>query len=142
MSKDGKDSKDLLQRIALVLAGAAMFLVFVALAAGHAHASPIQPDIRRLVEEPQGPPQKFEPARAGWNGPESASPTGGSTRELLQAAQVRAVHRTLALAVTPDPKALAGIFLLIVLLRKLRTSRERKPETPAIGPEWQMPQAA
>jgi hypothetical protein len=125
-----------------------MFLVFVALASGHAHASPIQPDIRRLVEEPQGPPQKFEPARAGWNGPESASPAGGTTRELLQAAQVRAVRRTLALAVIPDPKALGAIFLLIVLLRKMRITRERKPEAPstpsapAIGAEWQMPQAA
>ena len=138
----------MLQRIALILAGAVMFLVFVALMAGHAHASPIQPDIRRLVEESQGPPPKFEPARAGWNGPENASPAGGTTQELLQAAQVRAVHRTLALAVTPDPKALGAIFLLIVLLRKLRTSREREtgkpeaPATPSIEPDWQMPQAA
>jgi len=122
-----------------------MFLVFVALAQGIAHASPIQPDIRRMVEEPQGPPMKFQPARAGWNGPESPATTGGSNRQLTQAAQVRAVRHTLALVVTPDPKALAAIFLMIVLLRKLRSARERRPQapsSPSIGPEWQMPQAA
>jgi len=129
-----------------VLAGAVMFLVFVALAQGEAHGSPIQPDIRRLVQQPQGPPPRFEPARAGWNGPESGLATGGTTRELMQAAQLRAVRRTLALAVTPDPKALMAIFLMIVLLRRLRKMRE--PAAPAtrpaeaLRPEYQVPQAA
>src|SRR3954470_323990 len=120
-----------------------MFLLFIAFTNGIAHASPIQPDIRRLVEEQKEPPVKFEPARAGWNGPESSS-TAASTRELAQAARIRAVRRTLALAVIPDPKALGAIFLMIVLLRKLRTMRERKGQTPQAPsiPEWQMPQAA
>ena len=118
-----------------------MFLVFVALAQGSAHASPIPPDIRQLADQPQTPPQRFEPARAGWNGP-IATPASGSPLEAAQAAQIRAVHRTLELLFTPDPKALLAILAMIFILRKLRSRRESKPQAPAVGPEWQMPQAA
>ncbi|MBI2678178.1 MAG: hypothetical protein HYX28_05310 [Candidatus Koribacter versatilis] len=140
--RNGVSSKRLLKRIAIVLAGAAMFLVFIALAQGRAHASPIPPDVRKLAEQPQGPPPKFEPARAGWNGPESGPPPALPT-EFSAAARVRAVRRTLALLMTPDPKALLAIALLIVVLRVVRAREERKARKPAVQPpEWQVPQAA
>lgn len=135
-------SERLLQRIAIVLAGAVIFLLFIAMAEGRAHASTIPPDVRKLAKQPQGPPPKFEPARAGWNGPESGAPPT-LPAEFSAAARVRAVRRTLALLVTPDPAALLGIGLMILLLRKLRSREERKPRKPAAQPpEWQLPQAA
>jgi hypothetical protein len=135
-------NKRLAQRIVAVLGTTAVFLLFVALVQGGAGATPIQPDVRQLVEQQQEPPPKFEPARAGWNGPETAS--GSSLPlELTRAAQTRAVRRALAIVVTPDPRALAMILLLIVLLRKLREKRETPALAPAERrPEWQMPRAA
>jgi hypothetical protein len=141
-----KDDKHLLRRIAIVLAGAALFLMFAALAQGTAHASPIPPDIKRMLAQPQTEPVKFEPARAGWNGPEMTPATLPAA--LSSAARVRAIHRTLALVMTPDPRAVFAILAAIVVLRKLRSMRERRSEReagPKIDPqdgEWQMPQAA
>src|SRR5205085_7116922 len=111
---------------------------------GRAHASPIPPDVKKLAEQPQGPPPRFEPARAGWNGPE-ASPPPQLPAEFSAAARVRAVRRTLALVMTPDPRSVLAILAAIVLLRLMRVRRERKPagKTPAAQPpEWQLPQAA
>jgi hypothetical protein len=140
--RNGISGKRLLKRIVVVLACTAMFLVFIMLSRGRAHASPIPPDVRKLAEQPQGPPPKFEPARAGWNGPE-ASPPPQLPAEFSAAARTRAARRMLALVMTPDPMALLGILVVIVLLRVMRKRRDARPQAPAADPpEWQLPQAA
>jgi len=135
-------SKQLIKRILVVLAAVTMFLLFAALS--QAHATPIQPDIRQLVQQPQGPPPRFEPARAGWNGPESTPPSvAGLQLELTAAGRAQIARQALHLVMIPDPRALAAILASIVLLRKLRSLRDARlqPAT-AREPEWQMPRAA
>jgi len=120
-----------------ILTGAAMVCLLVSLA----HATPIKPDVRKLVETPPAAPAQYEPARAGWNGPETSP--GQLAMAAAQEAHVRAVRRALATVVIPNPWAWAGILLMIVVLRKLRTMREAKAPVAAPGePEWQMPRAA
>lgn len=135
------NGKRLITRILAVLAAAAVFLLFVALAQGSAGATPIPPDVRKLAEQPQEAPPKLEPARAGWNGPETSATS--SLMSAAQAAHVRAVRRALAIVVTPDPRALAAILAMILLLRKVRATREAQAAAvPAPAAEWQLPRAA
>ncbi len=137
-------SKQLVKRILVVLSAAAMFLLFAALS--KANASPIHPDIKQLVNEPAGPPPKFEPARAGWNGPESTPPSvAGLPLELTAAGRAEMVRQALALVMIPDPRVLAAILASIFLLRKLQSLREARAAAPPSQPQdgdWQMPRAA
>lgn len=126
-----------MQRIAIVLGAAVLFLLAVP-----SEATPIKPDVRKLVEQPQTTPPPYEPARAGWNGPETSP-----ARQALAAAEqahVRAVRRSLAVVVTPDPRAWALILATILLLRKVRSPRPARAVAgeAAREPEWQMPRAA
>jgi hypothetical protein len=135
-------SRQLCKRILVVLGAAAMFLLFAALT--QAHASPIHPDIKQLVKEPAGPPPKFEPARAGWNGPESAPPSvAGLPLELTSAGRAQAIRQALALVMIPDPRVLVAILISILLLRKLHGMREERAAKVATNDgDWQMPRAA
>ena len=124
-------------RIGVVLGAAVLFLLVAP-----SEATPIKPDVRKLVEQPQAPPPPYEPARAGWNGPETSP--GQQAMAAAQQAHARAVHRSLALVVTPDPRAWLVILAMIVLLRKARSMREARglPAEAQRDPEWQMPRAA
>ncbi len=132
------------KRITLVLGALAFLLAFFVMMAGaKAYATPIRPDVRQLVQQPQGPPAKFEPARAGWKGPETTT-AAALPMELTREAQIRAVRHALWAVLTPDPKALAAIVVLILLLRKLRMDKDRqeRPGTPVEAPDAELPQAA
>src|SRR4051794_11163116 len=86
-----------------------------------AMATPIQPDIKKLLSTPR-PNQHFAPARVGWNGPEVATVSA----EALPAAQLgalgiqRDLRPTLIQLVTPDWRVFLGLGTLIFLLRQLR----------------------
>ena len=96
-----------------------------------AQATPIRPDIRKIVYEPQqDSTSQWVPARAGWDGPEmarsqtpalSASFAAMSGRE-----QERARLAELISVATPDPRAVLGIAALIFLLRLLRKQDEKR----------------
>ena len=140
-SNPSVSSRRLAKRIALVLGTVAFVLAFIVLMAeGKAHATPIRPDVRQLVQ-PQGPPVKFEPARAGWKGSETSA-AASLPMELTREAQVRAARHAVWTVLTPDPKALVAIVVLILLLRWARAQRDRqeRPGTPVEDVE--LPQAA
>jgi hypothetical protein len=94
-----------------------------------ASATPIQPDIKKLLSTPL-PPRHFAPARVGWNGPEAAPAV-----EALPAARFgnltpqRDMKQALIQLATPDWRIFLALGTLIILLRQLR-----KRGTPSYAP--------
>ena len=86
-----------------------------------AAATPIQPDIKKLLSTPR-PTQHFPPARVGWNGPEAAT----TSAEAIPAAQLSSFasqnnqRQSLARIATPDWRIFLALGALIFLLRMLR----------------------
>jgi hypothetical protein len=95
-----------------------------------ARATPIRPDIRKLVAEPSQETIQFAPARAGWNGSEAAVNnaqfTNPSVERLTPAAAKREVRASMLAVAVPDWRIVAAILALIVLLRIAR--RKGRPE--------------
>lgn len=95
------------------------------LAALPAQATPIRPDVQRLLAEPQTPSQ-FVPARAGWHGSETPAPPRVAQGQLDGAASARAVRASLLAAAIPGPWAVLAIAAAILLLRWMRLNRDRQ----------------
>jgi hypothetical protein len=96
----------------------------------NASATPIRPDIQKVVSESQNPAAEFPPARAGWNGPEAASNTQNPNPTLEKIgpqASARAVRQSLFAVAIPDLRFLALIALVILLLRRIRKHTSRQP---------------
>jgi hypothetical protein len=118
--------KRLARRIGITLALTAGLCIF--LSAIDAQATPIRPDIKKLVAQPQqDSAAQFMPARAGWEGPEMAR-NGRLDNPALEdsAAATRAWRAALMAAATPDPGAILGILALIFLLRVLRGREQER----------------
>lgn len=121
--------KRLLKRITIALALATG--LFIVLAAGEANATPIRPDIRKVVSESQTRPAPMAPARAGWNGPEM-QPEGRTIPALDPAVTLRANKAALLSAAIPDPRALFAVLIVIILMRALKKiNDEQKRRQPA-----------
>jgi len=102
-------------------------LGLLALAAGLAQATPVQPDVRKLLAEPQRTQVQFPPARAGWHGPEG--PVEANLNPLLRsitpAATAKAVRASMLQVLVPDSRMLAAILGMIVILRRFVRYRRR-----------------
>ena len=123
----------LLRRVLLVF-GFAVAACLV-LAALDADATPLRPDIRKLVAQPRDTMQ-FAPARAGWDGPESgrndAGETGPTSAELTMAAAQRSSRAALLTAALPDLRLVVAIVAAILMLRLLRWNHEREMRRAAV----------
>jgi len=99
----------------------------LALSAPWSPATPIQPNLEKLLQESEKPPLDFPAARAGWNGPEMMRNSNALFNPELEALRSgpspRTVLAALAAAATPDPRAVAGLVALIFLLRRARRNR-------------------
>jgi hypothetical protein len=99
------------------------------LAAVNADATPLRPDIRKLVAQPRETMQ-FAPARAGWDGPETARDDAGAggptSAQLTMAAAQRSSRAALLTAALPDPRAVIAIVAAILMLRLLRWRHEHE----------------
>ncbi len=113
--------KGLLKRILVTLAAACGFVLL--LGAMNAYATPIRPDIRKIVAQPQQDTAQATPARAGWDGPEM--PSAPITMSAA-AGVARAERAELISAATPDPRVVLGIAALIFLLRLLKNQDEKR----------------
>src|SRR5690242_11529260 len=60
----------LMKRVVVVTVVAAGLLTFLG---ATSHASPIRPDLKKLLSQPIEQMPQYVPARAGWNGPEISS---------------------------------------------------------------------
>lgn len=105
-----------------------MAACLVVLPAKNSHATPIKPDVREVLSKPTPQPNAFPPARAGWDGPEltRTSPMANATYDQLgPSGTARQVRESLMSAFIPDYRALAGITLVIMLLRRIVVARRR-----------------
>jgi hypothetical protein len=93
-------------------------------------AVPVKPDLQKMLKQQDHRPRYFEPARAGWNGPEMKRPEDASPNPVLEAygpkATTRAIRAALIAAAIPDPKAVIAIAVIIMLMRLLRNVQERR----------------
>ena len=94
-----------------------------------ADATPLRPDIRKLVAQPRDTMQ-FAPARAGWDGPETARDDAGTagptSAQLTMASAQRASQAALLAAALPDPRAIIAVIAAILMLRLLRWRHEHE----------------
>ena len=101
-------------------------------------AVPVKPDLDKILKQQDQHMRHFEPAQAGWNGPEMQRPQEASPNAVLEAygpaATVRSVRAALLAATIPDPKAVVAIAILIVLMRIMRQLQERRRDTAAVVP--------
>jgi hypothetical protein len=120
----------------------AWLALVVAVLGVQAFAVPVKPDLEKILKEQQQRPRHYEPARAGWNGPEMVRPQESSPNPVYEAygpaSTARAIRASLRAAATPDPVALLGIGMLILLLRVVRSQGQRKAAVVAIGPQAKM----
>jgi hypothetical protein len=112
--------------------------MFLALATVPIHATPIRPDVQRLLAAPPAPAQ-FVPARAGWHGPETPAPVRGLNGQLDRASSARAVRASLLAAAIPDPWAVLAIGAAILLLRWMRLKGGRQQLSRSL-PEQESPE--
>lgn len=92
------------------------------------YATPIKPDVREVLSKPTPALNAFPPARAGWDGPElprTASLSNGTFEQFGPAGTARQVHDSLWAAFIPDYRALAGLMLVTMLLRRIVVTRRR-----------------
>lgn len=89
-----------------------------------AAASPIYPNIQKVVKESEASPAQFVPARAGWDGAET--PKDQIRTDLDATAILRGNKAALLTAAIPDPRAIFAVILVIILMRMLRRIQEQQ----------------
>ena len=105
--------------------------LFIFLSVGDANATPIHPDIRKVISESQTTPVHMAPARAGWNGPEM-KPETRTIPGLDPTVTLRSNKAALITAAIPDPRALLAVAVVILLMRALKKiHEEQKKRQPA-----------
>jgi hypothetical protein len=108
---------------------ASMLIVVLAAAAA---ATPIQPDLQKLLSKPRSAQQWFEPARAGWEGPEtqtSGLPRSSFVLEKFGPAETARMARANFLAAAvPDLRIWASLGALILLLRRRNRATPKAAE--------------
>jgi hypothetical protein len=95
--------------------------MLILMLAATAAATPIQPDLEKLLSKPHSEQQHFEPARAGWDGPETGFTPARSSFALEEFGPVetaRIARASFVAAAVPDPRVWACLCALILLLRK------------------------
>ncbi len=105
---------------------------------GSAAAVPVKPDLEKILNQQEHRRRTFEPAQAGWNGPEMQRPQDVAPNAVLEAygpaATARSVRAGLIAAAVPDPKAVVAIAVLIILMRVMRQVQERRKQVGAVMP--------
>lgn len=96
------------------------------LATSRAFATPIEPDIRKLLQERQQQAPPIGPARVGWDSASRVETTNPSLETLGPVATQRAVRSSFLAAAVPDWRAAILAMVVILLLRILHhRSNER-----------------
>ena len=99
---------------------AGLFL-FLAAMNVDADATPIRPNLRKLISAMDGSQAKAQPARAGWDGPEMPRNDLARVSPALDpAVTLRANKAAILAAAVPDYRAVLAVVLIIFLMRMLR----------------------
>ena len=93
-----------------------------------AFGTPIHPDIKKLIKEAQQPPVQYQPARAGWNGPESTPPNeiNPAYESILAMDSPAGVRNQMLDLATPYWPTWLAFGLIILLLRLLRADQKNR----------------
>lgn len=107
-------------RILLAVTLAMFFLI----AFLNARATPVQPDLNKILAQPHTAAKPFPPARAGWKGPETPPSPQEAPHPILErlgaTAQKRQMDQALRAAAIPDPRAVAVVLATILVLRRIK----------------------
>jgi hypothetical protein len=116
-------------------AAVAGMLIFLVLSSVNSPATPIKPDVQRMIRESQQAQQPFIPARAGWNEPSATTAAlHNPVLASLTGDRVQQEYReTLMSVATPDPWILVALGMVIVLMRKLRSIEARRKSAAAVA---------
>ncbi len=113
-------------------------LMLLVLTAATCYGVPIKPDLQKILKQQEQKPRHYEPAQAGWNGPEMVRSQEAAPNPVYEAygptSTVRAIRASLLTAAKPDPVALAGIGLLILMLRLARNERSKRESAAVVVP--------
>ncbi len=122
-----------IKQFRLVIALLALFAF-----AGTAFALPVKPDLNKILNQQEHRRRNFEPAQAGWNGPEMQRPQDAAPNAVLEAygpaATARSIRAALMAAAMPDPKAVIAIAVLILLMRIMRQVQDRRKRLAVVVP--------
>lgn len=118
--------------------GLAIALAALLGCAATAFAVPVKPDLEKILKQQEQRNRPFEPAQAGWNGPEMQRPQDAAPNPVLEAygpaATARSIRAALTAAAIPDPEAVVAIAVLIMLMRIMRQIQERRREHAVVVP--------
>ncbi len=115
-------------------------LAFLILSAVQSQATPIRPDLQKLIKQSGQGQQMFIPARVGWNEPATTSAAKNPMLESLAGEKWRAELRDeLATIATPDPWIAVALVMLIFLMRKLRSIEAKRNRAQATAIVIEMP---
>jgi hypothetical protein len=117
-----------------------------ALSLSSANATPIKPDMKKLLAAPPGSTIQFAPARAGWNGPEAPTAERGKLNpelaRITPAAARLEMKNAILSAVIPDPRVTVSIILAILVLRRMLKSKAAQPQAGTIADTKELRPAA
>jgi hypothetical protein len=101
-------------------------LAFICTLAILALATPVHPEMRELLKQPDSGRRHAPAARAGWNGPEMAVANDVEGIGGVSAAQAeREARESLRQSATPDWATVLGVAAVILLLRMLRKRNDQ-----------------
>ena len=117
-------------RLVLALMASSLFAM-------SAWAMPVKPDLGKILKQQEHRNHAYEPAQAGWNGPEMQRPQDAAPNPVLEtfgpAATVRSIRAALMAAAIPDPSAVVAIAVLILLMRIMRQTQERRRDAVVVA---------
>jgi len=106
-------------------------------------ATPIKPNLKKLLAQPAPKKPAYIPARAGWDGPEQRAPEPNLyTQRYAPQASARAARASLLAAAIPDWRAVLAVILVIFLLRRLRRASPDETAASHQRPQADVPRAA
>jgi hypothetical protein len=103
-------------------------LIFLAISTIESHATPIKPDVQKLIRQSQQTSKPFIPARAGWSEPATSTTlVRNPVLESIADDHLRQEFReTLSSVAIPDPWIVLALATLILLMRKLRSIEAKR----------------
>ncbi len=103
-------------------------LIFLLLSTVESQATPIKPDVQKLLQQSQQAQRPFIPARAGWSEPSSATTVvRNPVLESIAGDKMRQeFSETLTAVAIPDPWIVLALATLILLMRMLRSIEAKR----------------
>ncbi len=118
-------------------------MLVLVLTAQFALATPLRPNLKKLLSQPPPDRHEYIPARAGWDGPELKDLQDNLYVERYSPeASARAVRAGLIAAAVPDWRAVLVIAALILVLRYVGKATEEREQASNHQPTTEMPKAA